>query len=447
MSGMNLGNLASSQFAGFTPASLAGLALWFDGSATLYTDTGGTTPAVAPSDRVYRANQPSPLSGHWQASSAAENGYADAADLWLNGGSQSLTQPSGPTATSNDCTLWVRLRSEATSGTQGVMVGTDGTGTFGPILNGSALVTLRASGLGSTGLNVLPDVDVAIVQTFTAAGVRSIVLTGGSITTATESVTIPSGTAAGFVMGTGFQRCKMRLYSAGLIAGALVSGSFAEVALLHHLDRITGPPGYPTGCPLVVVAGDSIAYGYTVTSDQSWAGRMSASLSSGTHPHRWAQTAVPGYIISQMVSDYPTRVTPLYSVSRTKNVLIAAGATNDIAFGSETAAQVLTAYYAYCDAARAAGWKVVACTVLPRSDVANSIRGTFEADRTTFNTDVVANWASHADAIANVASVSGMGAFGDSDNATNYGDKVHPSPTGHGLLEPTYTAAVESLIP
>jgi len=88
----------------------------------------------------------------------------------------------------------------------------------------------------------------------------------------------------------------------------------------------------------------------------------------------------------------------------------------------------------------------VACTILPRSNptMLAGLAG-FETARTTFNTDVVAHWASHADSLANVAAINGMGAAGDSDNTTNYSaDKVHPNAAGHALIEAVYRAAVVS---
>jgi len=144
-------------------------------------------------------------------------------------------------------------------------------------------------------------------------------------------------------------------------------------------------------------------------------------------------------------SDYSDVVMPWYSANRAKSILVVAAGSNDLA-GGNNLSDLLDRYYGLLDSARATGWKTVACTVLPRSDaeLALGLAG-FEAERTAFNADIVAHWASHADALADVAAVKGMGAAGDSDNTTYYSvDKVHPIAAGHALLEPVYKAAVAS---
>lgn len=101
----------------------------------------------------------------------------------------------------------------------------------------------------------------------------------------------------------------------------------------------------------------------------------------------------------------------------------------------------------YCQARRAAGWdKIVVATVLPRTDidyvdqeprrlVYNDIIRT-GAWQTTYGVDAVCDLGGHA-------------IMGDIDsfdtNPEYWQDEVHPNAAGHALLEPIYTATINSL--
>ena len=109
----------------------------------------------------------------------------------------------------------------------------------------------------------------------------------------------------------------------------------------------------------------------------------------------------------------------------------------------------LSDYAAYCDARRAAGWKVAVVTILPRiSDVSDS----FNSRRSTINA-AIATWVGvHCDAIVDFAADPTMGpnsaANGVSTyNATYYADGVHPTNAGHVILETVYRAVINSLYP
>jgi lysophospholipase L1-like esterase len=213
-------------------------------------------------------------------------------------------------------------------------------------------------------------------------------------------------------------------------------------ALLAWLVANPPSPALPSDVNLLVVSGDSIGWGYGVPSYQCWAYRMLPLLESIGPRLRLLNLGIPASNLDQETTAYNSTIAPLVSPQRQRQVMINQGGTNSIAFGADSAATVLAKYYALCDSARAAGYKVVACTVLPRSD--GGIRGTFEADRATFNADVLANWASHADALANFAGIAGLGAAGDSNGANYQADHVHPNVLGHALAA---TVSQTSVIP
>lgn len=110
---------------------------------------------------------------------------------------------------------------------------------------------------------------------------------------------------------------------------------------------------------------------------------------------------------------------------------------NDVALGYTGGSQsaFLTQYAAYLDARRAAGWYVVLCTLISRSD--NPGTGN-DAALATINT-TLDTWGGgvHADAIADFSAnahfTAGSGAF---SNTTYYqADGVHPTDTGQSVLE------------
>lgn len=110
--------------------------------------------------------------------------------------------------------------------------------------------------------------------------------------------------------------------------------------------------------------------------------------------------------------------------------------------GSGNSAAILTALAAKCDTLRAAGVLVIACTLIDR---VNASQSQYNTDRAAFNTAVRLWVGSHADAVADLAAVSGMGANSDHANATNFTSGLAPTDTGDALLEPTITAAFDSL--
>lgn len=112
---------------------------------------------------------------------------------------------------------------------------------------------------------------------------------------------------------------------------------------------------------------------------------------------------------------------------------------NDLTNESLNVATWLSDFAAYCDARRAAGWKVVAATILP------STNASVTAKRGTVNT-ALRSWVGvHADAIADFAADATMGPDAAASDTTYYADGVHPTAAGHALLEPIMTAAINGL--
>lgn len=112
---------------------------------------------------------------------------------------------------------------------------------------------------------------------------------------------------------------------------------------------------------------------------------------------------------------------------------------NDLT-GSSDVAGFLSNLAAYCDARRAAGWKVAVCTLLP------NINPNFNTRRATFNSAVTSSWLGvHCDGIVDFAADPTMGPDGAELDTTYYSDGVHPTDAGHVILETVYRATVNAM--
>jgi hypothetical protein len=98
-----------------------------------------------------------------------------------------------------------------------------------------------------------------------------------------------------------------------------------------------------------------------------------------------------------------------------------------------------------CDSARAAGWKVVVATVLPRNDAGDG-GADFNAKRATHNATVRTWVGVHCNAVSDIGGHAIMGLDATANDPTYFSaGKVHPNHTGHGLLEPVVRAAINSV--
>ena len=121
-----------------------------------------------------------------------------------------------------------------------------------------------------------------------------------------------------------------------------------------------------------------------------------------------------------------------YSSSHARNTFVVWAGTNDITLGGLSATIAYNALVTYCQARRAVGWKVIVLTMLPRQENTDT---TFEAKKVSFNANVVANWTTFADGLADVAADSRIGDAGDDADTTYYDpDRVHLNDTGYGVV-------------
>ncbi|MEP0873613.1 SGNH/GDSL hydrolase family protein [Trichocoleus desertorum AS-A10] len=195
----------------------------------------------------------------------------------------------------------------------------------------------------------------------------------------------------------------------------------------------------------VLFDGNSLVRGFRATNaDTNFPGQCLSSLGSEWHGFNFG---VDGQITPNMTADAAVQVDSLKRAELTKDVVVAWEATNDLFFGA-SAATAFSNLKAYCQARKAAGFKVVVLTVLPRSSAGtpagyeaarqalnSSLRADFNVASGSTNVLLPAPGIAYADALADVAADTRIGDAGDEANATYYfADLVHLNNTGYGIV-------------
>ncbi len=438
----------------FSPLSLSDLSLWLDGRATVFSDTGGTTPAVAPTGRVKNIKQPAPLTGSWLASTDAVRGWreAECVDIQL-GDVSAFAQPTA-TLPANNCTLAFACQFRASqpggnSNAGMVLWGTDSSGNFGFWWNGGGIFSVQTKSVQyNPGINIIPGDRMAMVMNCDATGLHlSWTINGGTVQTAFRSdAALPSGNISTLVAGQG-AGINGHLSLAQVVGTRSALGATDVTRLLTWLgQRVTEPP---VTSPLLVVVGDSLGLGFgliTESASQFYLAQkgLNATLAS---PFRMINASENGQSIETAITRYATRVVPRFSSSRSKNILfVQVGAASIADSSGLTAAQVLANLYSYCDQARADGWKVIISTYSPITNA--SVGAGFDARRLLVNTDILGgNGALHSDAISDVANVAGISLTTDCSGPNFLADNQHYSTAGHALATVVRQSAINSLLP
>lgn len=137
----------------------------------------------------------------------------------------------------------------------------------------------------------------------------------------------------------------------------------------------------------------------------------------------------PSNSYGTLTADALNRVDLVLANTGTKYLVIFAG-TNDIFLNSTSGAATWTLLEAYIDARIAAGWtagNICVGTMLPRQNYN-------ESHRTALNSAIRSNAAAMGYKICDFAADNRIGDAGDENNATYYGDAIHPTAAGHVIL-------------
>lgn len=191
----------------------------------------------------------------------------------------------------------------------------------------------------------------------------------------------------------------------------------------------------------IVIDGNSIAlvdYGPTTRACEA------AVIAAGLTQYDFINMARNGYQTTQLITDAPLRVDKLYeSALIGKNIVIIWEGSNDIAAG-KTDTQAYANIKQYGTDRKAAGWKVIVATILPRTQAssANANQETYRLSVNSMIRTAKTNGETWIDAVADVASDATMGALASAANASYYTGGLHPTELGNQLLVSYFTNAI-----
>ena len=412
--------------------------------APAFQDLAGTIPSL-PGDPVRRVNNVSPLTGYWHTPAAPYDARKDPAGVRLEptpDGVYPLQWVTGANATSlntNNCTLvvsWVQRWQDHTM-----------------LFAGSPLWRAQINFATSNGGNVTltsPLDNLAgpaqagarctMAYRFTPTGINAKFMRNGVVVGET---TVPTSIASSTLNDPQYVLAQTQSYcyaSQGTIV--LVNSALSDAnrdAVMAYADSIPAEPAYPLDRPLYVAAGDSNTVGFGAS---HYATPKFASLRAlrAAWNMELAVTAISGALTPGQAA----RVIPFFDARRAKHVVSLASGTNDLATGT-SGATLLTQYLAELDAMRAAGFKVIACTVQDRNGLfANGVdHASYRTQLDIFNAGVRAASA-HWDALADFALIPQLGADGAANDTTYFiGDGVHLTSAGQTLEQAPMQAALE----
>ncbi len=443
------GPLGGGMFGGHAQPPAQGLKMWFNGAGPVYSDLAGTVPAAAPFGRVARVNQPAPApAGAWLTpDGAGTRGWLDGAGASVDlqyGALCYFSQPVGLTVPAQNC-VWgfsFQHRVPGNGNNNTIFGGSDAGGFFGLLIN--LTLFLACSGAThDTGVTIPAGASVYGFARWTAGHIDAVFFVNGVQHVFTQAVTTAAGNVTAVTLGN-FASVAYAQLGAKQLLGYDNTTPVNTAALLSFLAS-QSPAPLPAAAPLFAVAGDSIAVGAGAVTQTSEFMLAQFNLAGNATPPRMVNDGTTGAGLVQITAVYPTQIKPLYNPARAKNILLVQAITNSMVAvagqGAAVAAATLSQYYAYCDQARADGWIVVAFTCLPRTDAGAG--ADFPVCWNIVNTDIRANYLSHASDLVDAAAVPGMSLLADATAGPNFqADHLHPTNAGHGLQAPVVAAAV-----
>lgn len=420
----------------FNPASLNNLQLWLDASdlATLWQDTGATTPAAASTDPIKRLND---KSGNSRNATNGNAGLFPLLNIHSDGKNEILFDGvndyllTTSFVVSQPFTIYIAYRSVVwINGGRLIDGGTANRAVINNYPSAPSISMYAGSAFVDTAFG--PDnglvAELAAVYNGASSALYVNQVTGTGNPGANS---ISDGLTIG-AAGTKALNANIALREILIYSGAHSSTDRATVkAYLKSKWNVA----YQS--ILLIADGDSIMLGYSLPTASSMPSQLVALVTGGIGRVRMSNFAVTGQTVADMNTDAATQVDGVYSSAYDKRICLVWGGTNDLYFGASaaTAYSRLTTYWA---ARRAAGWTVVAFTITPRS--AGSPPADFETQRANLNSSIRSGSANY-DVLVDVAADSRLGDAGDETNTTYYLDLVHMTQAGYAIVAGlTYTA-------
>ena len=433
-----------------TPDQISGLKLWLDASQGVTTD--GTTPAVD-GNTVQQWNDQS-IGGYNAIQLTADSKPIYKTNVMngkpvvrFGGGQKIITSNFLDSSFNTSLTFFIVTATD----NRGIQISTSNQGTTWYTGNDSGAI-FETDNL-SKQQSMMKDVggislSNPTIETLVYNGSQKVMHLNGISNTL--SATGNLGLSGALTIGT-LSTVDMFSYT-GDIAEIIVYNSVLTDTQVEQIESylmskygITPPPSIST-LPSLIFDGDSLTSGNGADGGYDYPSQVQRQYNGITTVKNFG---VPSQTLQAMLTTALTRIDPEYQASRPENILTIWGGTNDLYFGSGNESDITNTYnnlVSYVNDRKTIGYKVIVNTILPRSGYATPDTY-FEAHRQAYNTLIRNNWKTFADAIADVASDSRIGDFGDELDHTSYStDKVHMSNTGYGIVANYAVAAIKQII-
>lgn len=224
----------------------------------------------------------------------------------------------------------------------------------------------------------------------------------------------------------------MLVYS-GVLTQAQIAQNFAAVSALIQARQginLTGPKVSYSAGNQFIADGDSLTQGTNASNPYTTALSLNGTWNIGN-------IGIPGQTIQTMAGQVQNTVIPALAANAPNRVCVVWAGTNDVSTGT-SAAQTLYYLQSYCNQVRAAGNKVIVCTMISRTGQ--------DTNKNSYNALIRANWHAFADGLADLAANANLGADGANTNSTYFGtDHIHLTATGYAIVTAIVQQAVNRL--
>lgn len=186
---------------------------------------------------------------------------------------------------------------------------------------------------------------------------------------------------------------------------------------------------------LVLFDGDS-------RTNSDYPGSCMAVAAVAAKRYGWRNFAVDGATLTNMIADQATQVLSNYRAGLGNHIVVVWGGINDAA-GGANAATIHGRIQTYCQAARAAGFRVVVCTEIDGQSAGLNAVAWHGTIWPALNTLIRANYASYADGLADLGANASLQ---DATDGTFFeADAVHPNATGIQVVKGVVATAVAGI--
>lgn len=417
----------SSAVPAWAPTDLTNLLFWGKRDGVNYQDVARTTPATKMNDDVMSWSDYSGNGNHIIYKSIDKMKLSPSG-LYSNANGD-MTIPNGIAANTRAVSMFLSGRS-LTPANQQAIVSLGGANKF-------IFQYLTNKQIIYNDPNIIDG--IAIDGTWLKHGVIGSVANLRFIKGATtlDVAALPADALVGGIFG-GVAGLNWNGFTGELIIYSRALSAAEQTQVINYLARWDNP----LYARLYVFDGDSQTNGFGLAdpATQSYPAQVMALYNNSTFYS--GNLGVNSQTTADMTADGVATIDPHYDVRRAKNIVLALCGTNDL-YGGANAATTYNRIVAYHTARRAAGYKTVAFTILPRSD--GGTPGSFEADRQTVNTNIRNNWAGWADALADVAANATIGDAGDEANPTYYQDLIHLTTAGYAIVAGIAKTAADTI--